>query len=333
MRRRIAFLVAGLALTPACEPSGSGLIEIDGSGTIVGTVFVDANASGSFDAGDQPPSSLSVALVVAGTADTVARTRTNDVGAFSFPGVPVGRYEVVVPGGALSDTMSVVFRDPPGAPVTSIGPNDVTTVAVGIDDSVAVRIGVAYPIVTVEAARTIASGRRVFVHAVALGPVGAAAAAELHLDGDTRAIAARGVTAPGLLPGDSVRVFGVTGTRDGQRVLNGASAVVLASGAEFDTISLDAEAAASAGGGVHDARLVRVAELLAIDTARTSQRFIITAEDPSGRVDVSIPLANLRPEFVPGAEFSVLGLLVPRTGVPGVWRVHPRFVEDIVVHP
>ena len=328
--RRAASALLALALFAACEPAGSdNIIEIDASGTVLGTIFVDGNASGSFETSDPPATDLAVALVVAGTQDTVARTRTNEVGAFSFPLVPVGRYEVVVPASALADSMSLVFRDPPGLPVAEIGADDTVAVTVGVDDSATVRLGVAYPVVTVEAARLLPAGRRVFIRAVSVAGVGSAADSTIFLEGETRGIAVRRVVAP-VEAGDSVLAFGTTARRDGQPILTDASATVLASDIAYDTVPVFAYQAANADGGVLDARLVGLTQLIVTDTSRTTQRFLITAEDPTGSVEISIPITRIQDEYVPGLEFDVTGVLVPRTGVTGAWQIRPRVVEDIV---
>jgi hypothetical protein len=56
----------------------------------------------------------------------------------------------------------------------------------------------------------------------------------------------------------------------------------------------------------------------------------MTAEDPTGTVQVSIPAALKQPEHAPGFEFSVIGVLVPRPGIAGQWQIRPRGLEDIV---
>jgi hypothetical protein len=151
---------------------------------------------------------------------------------------------VTVPLSELGDTMTVVFRDPPGAPVGEIEDDEVLF-TVGDGDTVATGVGVAYPIVSVETARTLPVGRRVFVAGVVVAGAGSAADSTIFLEGDTRGIAARRTLSPGG-PGDSVIVFGVTATRDGQPVLTDAVARVIASELAFDTIPLFAAEAANA---------------------------------------------------------------------------------------
>lgn len=322
----------GVLVLVACEPGGGGIVDVGATGTIVGTAFVDANASGSFDAGDVPAAQLSLALVLAGSGDTLAGTRADAEGDFIFAGVPVGTYEIAVPASALGDTMLVVFRDPPGAPVGDIDEGE-ALVTVGAGDSVAVAVGVAYPVVNVETARSLPAGRRVFVAGIVVAGVGTAADSTLFLEGQSRGIAARRMLASPAIAGDSAIVFGVTATRDGQPVLTDAFARVVASELAFDTIRLFAAGAANAGGGIHDARLARVSELIVTDTTRTvgaSARFIMTAEDPTGSVQISIPVALKLPEHAPGFELTVIGVLVPRSGVAGQWQIRPRGLGDIL---
>ena len=330
--RRALFLFALAVGLGACEPAGGdNIFDIDGQGTIEGIVFVDANATDDIESEDLPAADLSVALVLSGTTDTIARTETDDDGFFTFPLVPVGRYDVVVPDAALDDSMSVVYRDPPGESVGTLGPGDTTAVTVGVADTVTVRIGIAYPTYTVAEARLLPVGRRIFVRGVALAPIDSVADDALFIEGDDRGIAITGLSLSGFTPGDSVLVSGVTGLRDGQPVVIGSDVTASSAGEVFDTIALTAAEARTAGGGVHDARLARIVDLTVTDTTRVGQRFIATAEDPSGSVEISIRSASAPAGLIPGAQLSVTGILVPQPGVVAVWQIRPRSLEDIVV--
>lgn len=332
MRRVVlAAVVAAFSVT-ACEPAGQGnVLEIEGTSVVQGFVFVDANASGDFENSDQAARSIAVALVRTGTSDTIARTTTNDGGSFSFALVPVGRYDVVVPATALGDSMSVVYRDPPGESVEDIESDDTTSVVIGVIDTATVRIGIAYPTHSVAEARALPEGRRIFVRAVALTGIGAAGDSSLYVQGDSVGLRATRLTGGGVSAGDSVRLIGTTASRDGQPILRESSATVEETGAAFDTIVVDAATARDAGGGRYDAMLVRVPELTITDTTRAGGRFVMTAEDPSGTVDLSIPLDGISPEYVPGAELSAIGVLVPRPNDPGVWQIRPRSAGDVVI--
>ena len=66
------------------------------------------------------------------------------------------------------------------------------------------------------------------------------------------------------------------------------------------------------------------------DTARAAGRFVMTAENPGGTIDVSIPVGGIQAEYVPGFEFDVVGVLVPQPGLPGRWQVRPRSPADVL---
>lgn len=329
-RIALAALTLGIA---GCESTGDdNVLEIQATSAVQGVVFVDANASRSFEAAeDQPAADIAVALVLSGTADTVARVQTDAGGAFRFDMIPVGRYDVVIPTVTLGDSMSVVYRDPPGEAVEDIGTGDTTSVVIGVADTATVRIGISYPLVSVEEARALPVGRRVLVHAITESAVGAVGDSSLYVQDGGFAIRATRVAAPTVLPGDSVLLLGRTARRDGQPVLADASATILVEGAPVDTAAVDARTARTADGGTFDAHLVRVSDLTVTDTTRTGGWFILTGVDPSGSVDVAIPLAGVLSVYVPGAVISVVGILVPDPGVAGSWQLRPRSTSDLVV--
>lgn len=330
---RIRMLLAALcAAALGCDGGGDDLIDIDGTGVVRGLVFRDLDASGDLGGADEPARNLSVALVRAGSGETVARTRTASDGTFVFSAVPVGSYEVAVPSDALGDSVRVVYRDPPGLPVEQIDDDDLAAVTVGLADTVAVQIGVGYFVLDIAGARALPSGRRVFVRGVASAVFGATGDT-VHVQDSTHAIRATGAAGSGAAVGDSVLVLATTARRDGQPVLAPATVRTTGSGFRVDTTGVSAAVARTASGGRLDARLVRVAEVLVVDTSSSGGRFLMTVEDPSGSVGVTVPIALVRSEFVPGAEFTVTGVLVPRQGVQAVWDVRPRSAADIVRRP
>lgn len=328
---RRPFLLALAVLAAACDPAGEDrLLDIDAEGTIEGVVFLDLDASGTPGAVDEPATNFQVALVVEGTADTVATQRTDAEGFFTFDGVEAGTYEIVPATSSLGDSLRVVFRDPPGSRVEDIEPGELTSVTVGDDDSVSVALGISYFIVTVEEARALPVGRNVFVRGLALTGVGTLGDTAIYIQGDSRAIRATRASGDDLVPGDSVLALGTIALREGQPVLLNAEARLDGTGGAIDTIALGAGVARTAGGGVYDAQLVSLAEVLVTDTATVGSRFIITVEDPSGSVAVVIPEAD--DEFdhpAPGDELDVIGILVPAPGIASTWNVRPRSPADI----
>ena len=329
--RRHAILSALCILAAACDPAGGDrILDIDSEGTVEGVVFLDLDASSTPGPDDGPAVDLLVALVVEGTTDTVASVRTDAEGFFSFPSIDAGTYDVVIPPAGLSDSIRVVYRDPPGSPIENIGPTEITSVTVGRDDSVSVTLGVSYFIVSVEEARALPNGRRVFVRGLALNTF--QDGDTLSVQGDTRALRILGASGEDLEPADSALVLGTVATRDGQPVLLNGSAQFDGSGAAIDTLELSAGTARTAGGGVHDAQLVSLHALLVTDTATIGSRFIVTTEDPSGTIAISAPV-SFEFEFAPGDELDVIGILVPATGVASTWQVRPRTPEDVTLRP
>lgn len=325
-------LAAAAFLAAACEPAGDGnILEIEAFNFIEGAVFVDANASGDLDGVDLPARSFPVALVVAGTSDTIAETTTSAGGVFRFNAVPVGTYAVVPADDALGDTMRVVFRDPPGEPVDDIEDDDETLVTLGIVDSTVVRLGIAFPVVPLAEARTLPAGRKVFVRAVAQSAFGAVAAGDLYVQADSMAIRITRVTGDSVSAGDSLLVFGALGTRDGQPAILDGRVMFESSDADIDTLRLVAAEASSAGGGDYDGMLARVEQLTVTDTAHVGSHFVITAEDPSGTVEVSFASTGGSYGYAPDAEIDVTGILVPKSGVNELWQVRVRSASDLVV--
>lgn len=325
-------LAAGVVLS-ACEPAGSGnVLDIEAASFIDGLALLDANASGRLESEDLPAAGLRIALVLVNTSDTVARATTGADGRFRFAPVPVGTYEVVVTNSALGDSLQVVFRDPPGSPVSDIGPDDTTTVTVGVLDSTVVRIGVSFPIVDIARARSSAIGRRLFVRAVVSGGTAVLGDGSVFLQDPTGAIRALNVSGV-VAPGDSVLVLGRSATQNGRPVLANATLTPIQGGAAVDTIPVTAGRARTADGGILDAQLVRARELFVADTGRVGGTFVITAEDPSGTVEIGLRTDGSFDlgAYPPGADLDVTGLLVPNAGIAGEWRLRPRNAADLVI--
>ena len=91
-----AAAVLGIA---ACDidPEQAPPTSIDGSGTVTGQVYFDANGNGTFDplGGDTALTSATVDLSARGdSAHVLKSTTTNTSGNFTFVGVPLGTHEV-----------------------------------------------------------------------------------------------------------------------------------------------------------------------------------------------------------------------------------------------
>jgi hypothetical protein len=77
-------------------------------GNITGTVFLDSNKDGTQNGGEPGVGGITVILINPATGATVATTKTNSSGGYSFPDVPPGKYdvEVVKPSGSSFTTAS-----------------------------------------------------------------------------------------------------------------------------------------------------------------------------------------------------------------------------------
>ena len=79
----------GYAIPDGGNPSGGGH-------TIGDTVYLDANADGTQDAGEEGIPGVSVALIDTDSGEVIATTVTDGAGMFEFPGLPDGDYTVMV---------------------------------------------------------------------------------------------------------------------------------------------------------------------------------------------------------------------------------------------
>jgi len=329
---RMLPLLAAMAIVACTESDADSLVDIGQSrGTLTGLVFVDENGTAGPDAQDDGAANVDVALVLAGTTDTVARATTNADGAFTFPAVEVGRYLLVLPGDVLGDSLVVTFRDPPGAPAGSF-PLDSAFVDVTAGDSSQAVLGYGYPRVSVAEARALPPGQRVIVRGLALTRVGEFGDTALYLRGDSIAIRASGVSEPEqVFVGDTVHVVGTITEWRGRITLSGARAYIVSYSIGGPTpIDLPARTAASAGGGEYDAELVRVSDLVIADTSRvTPDRLLLRTEDDSDRLEVLIHQDGSfdLSVYAPGARLDVTGVLVPDT-TGGRWRLMPRTGGD-----
>src|SRR5688572_25840150 len=103
---RTAMLAVGAFTFMACEHDTGGVVEINATGALGGLVYVDRNANGRPDAQiDLPASGVSVALLLPGGQQVIARTTTDAVGTYLFRDISVGRYRLDVEATSLGDTL------------------------------------------------------------------------------------------------------------------------------------------------------------------------------------------------------------------------------------
>ncbi|UCG85496.1 MAG: OB-fold nucleic acid binding domain-containing protein [Gemmatimonadota bacterium] len=190
------------------------------------------------------------------------------------------------------------------------------------------------PVMSIAAARTRPVGEIVFVDGILLNDWGTFADSTVHVSDTSASI--RGVRVPRVTSasGDSVRFVGTVASRNGQKVIDGATVFFLGVAQVPVPGKVTTGVAASADAGRLDAALVRIDSARISDTVTVNQDFVITINDGSGAIDVvldddvgfNLDLFTV-PGPVPGAYLKVTGLLVP-TGM-GDWQVKPRFDVDL----
>lgn len=328
---RLLAALAAVALVSACDNAGAyRTTGITATGIARGLVYLDANGSGSFDAGDAPLVGVRVRLILPISNDTVVRATTGADGTFRVDAVPVGSYSVVVDPSSVGDSASL--RRVTQGPLT-LRPND----------SVSVEAVVGYSTLTVGQVRTISVlngnplvGSRVFVTGVALHARGTYADTLLHVVDTSGALRATRVRPTQAVAGDSVRLRGRVALRNGQRVLDDVTVYVLGSTFIPTAPLLSSLQAAEAEAGARDAALVRVLDAVVSDTATVLGNLTMTVSDGSGNLTVLLDrVADIafRPPFALGAyavgtRYDFTGVLVP-SGT-GSWALRPRNALDLI---
>lgn len=298
-------------------------IEITATGTVVGSVTFDADGSGGASVGDVPVAGVRVRLLTPIARDTVLRATTSASGSFRISGVPVGTYALVLDAASLGD--SVQISGTAGGTVTLL-PND----------SVVVHTMVAFPTLTLAAARTAPVGRRVFVGGIAMHALATFSDTLLHVVDSTGALRAARVRPSAVVNGDQVRLRGRIAVRDGQPVLDDVTVFVLGTaGLAPSAPIVSTAAAAGAAAGTIDARLVRVLDAAVVDTQTVLGSLRVRVNDGSGNLVVLLDRSAdvaFRPPFAAGEwnvgrRFDIVGVLVPLS--PGAWALRPRTAFDL----
>lgn len=308
-----------LPLFVACA-AGERLVTIPGQGYVAGLVYFDRDGDSVPGGPDEALQGVGVRLVIAETIDTLARATSDANGAFVFGAVPVGRYTIAVPSAPVfGDSLQVVRID-------------TADVSLAVSDTSQVNVSVSFPSYTVAEARARPLGEKIFVLGLALNSSPAFGDSTVHLadtSGTMRVTGARGEL---VAAGDSVRVLGETGARDGQPVLADGQVWLIGIGGPVET-SVTTLDASTAGGGVLDAALVKVDSATISDTATVDGDYIATVDDGSGPVrivfDEDLRFTDMRTLYVPAAAIDATGVLVP-DGL-GAWRLKPRGDSDLVV--
>jgi hypothetical protein len=192
---------------------------------------------------------------------------------------------------------------------------------------------VSFPSYTVAEARARPLGEKIFVLGLALNSSPAFGDSTVHLADTSGTMRVTGARGPLVAAGDSVRVLGEAGARDGQPVLADGQVWLIRIVDLPVATSVTTLAASTAGGGVLDAALVKVDSATISDTATVNGDYIATVDDGSGPVrvvfDEDLSFTDMRTLYVPAAAIDATGVLVP-DGL-GAWRLKPRGDSDLVV--
>jgi hypothetical protein len=311
------FILAGLVT--ACLGTEDGVLEIHASGTVEGLVYFDANGDRELGGADSPLAGVGVRLLVRGTRDTLARATSDANGLFRMREVPAANYEVVVNPGTIGDTVIVASIDP-------------AEIAVTRQDTVATFIAVSFPLISVEEAKQLPPGEKVFVEGIALNHRERFGDQTVHLAGDSLAIRATRVLPAIIFAGDSVRFLGTTHRDLGQSTLDNVNSFFLGiadppPAPEVVTTAL----AAGADEARRDAALVKVLDALISDTATVDADFVVTVDDGSGPLEVIFDgdVVFTLDAILPDSVIDVTGLLVPSDEL--TWALKPRFDDDVEV--
>ncbi len=188
------------------------------------------------------------------------------------------------------------------------------------------------PEATIAEARRLDPGRLASVTGVAVSGIATFGDNTVHLQDATGSIRVVVSGSPSIFAGDSLRLLGLIGIRDGQPALVNALSTILGPAARVPPPSLlNTGVAATAREGDLDAALVEVRGAV-IDTivpagAGSTE---LRVDDGSGRLVVILdPDTGIgASSFTMGERINVVGVLVPRAG-GGSWVLKPRSPADI----
>jgi hypothetical protein len=212
MRSRLLILLATLAIT-ACDNAGEDLTLPEASqGAVAVGVFFDRDGSGALNSADTVFVGARVALFIEGGVDTFRTELTDAAGLAIFTNLPIGRYSYAVVPASVGDSLPVMSNGTGSLRITA-NPDSLEALASAV---------VGYANLTILEARAATPGRRVFVRGIVSAPFQTFTDSATFLTGvgNLRVTSAEhrpGRTGNNL--GDSVIVFGTTGTDAGQPVL------------------------------------------------------------------------------------------------------------------
>ncbi|NNF26150.1 MAG: hypothetical protein HKO53_15270 [Gemmatimonadetes bacterium] len=314
---RIASAVGVLLLGTSCsEDTGVVPVSIEGTARVTGQVYLDGNGDGLFNpALDDPASGASVTLSFAASGAVIANGTTGPDGLFDFMTVPVATLQLAIGSQFLADSLVARFEQP-------------DTFSVSEGDSLHFVIGVGAPERPISEVRALPPGEQVFTSGIALNGWPELDGA-LHLENGGY-LRVTDVPSIDVGPGDSIRVSGRTALLEESVILTNGRAFILAENARPVTAQpVTTSVAGDASGGVLDAALVEMTQVMVLDTASVADGFLMVGSDGTGAVTIRVRESTgveLR-EVAPGQVFGTIrGVLVPASN--GTWEVVPRSRDD-----
>ena len=313
------------ALTPlACTDAGDVvLLEIEGSGVLFGQAFLDADASGTLSAGDEPVAGVDVVLLTATTAQVTDLVTTDSLGVFILFDVPIGSYLISLDSAALGDSLDVLEE---------------LSVTVALGDTTLVNVGASFPILTLEEALTAPIGNRVFTSGIVLNPrLTFDPTGQVHLAGDSLYLRALNMERVGINPGDSIRVRGRVVSDNGRIALDEVTPFpLIRQAALVSPVDVSVVEGATAGGGPLDAALARIRNVEITDTSTALDgHFRFWAVDGADSIEVVLRdflgfnTSVVRPDTILRIS-QATGLLTPLDDGGTIrWRLLPRAPTDV----
>ncbi|MEX0907489.1 MAG: hypothetical protein WD054_04085, partial [Gemmatimonadota bacterium] len=189
-----------------------------------------------------------------------------------------------------------------------------------------------FPTATIAEARTLQPGETVYINGIALNAWVTFGDQTVHVADATGVIRVISVPQTSLLAGDSVRILGTAGMRNGQPVLDGSSAAVLLAGVGLPAVdSVTTAVAASAESGARDADQVAVSGVI-LAISSVGGNTVLSIDDGSGPLDVVLDsdVGFATGGYAVGQSVRVRGLLVPAASGTS-WELKPRSTSEIAV--
>lgn len=327
MRQRSRCLAAVLAAVSAaaCDNAGDGLgLGVLQTGSVNVQVYLDRDGSGGLNSADTLYPGARITLRRATDQLPVKTAPTTANGTVLIEGVSVGDYVVTVDAQGLGDSVQVAEISA-GGELRLVPPPTVREVTIRL----------AYPELSIRAARQATAGRRVLVRGLVLAGVQSYSDTTSYVRDTSTAVRLTRVLlrggGAGNNPGDTVTVLGTVSSRGGQPTLDQAIISFFGPRTAPVPLSVTSAVAASAQGGTLDAGLVSVAVMVISESGPLGDDYRLVASDGSGALtiilDANIPI---NAQSVPvGRSITVRGILVPDG--TGKWQLKPRSGGDVTL--